>query len=78
MPINPSYIKSFKKTLIDAGTVRTLKVNSVLSKLGTSMLTSLGVQPQRSDSKLKEYNFNGDKISFEIPLGSNLSNVDLS
>ena len=77
MPSNPSYIKSFKKTLLDAGTVRTLKVNSVLSKLGTSMLTSLGVPP-RSDPALELNDFRTDAIGFEIPIEENLNDVDLS
>ena len=77
MPINPSYIKSFKKTLLDAGTVRSLKINSVLSKLGTSMLTSLGVPP-RSDPALELNDFRTDAIRFELPIGGNLNDVNLS
>jgi len=41
------------------------------------MPTSLRFQP-RSDSKLDINDFRAEKISFDIPLGSNLSEVDLS
>ena len=77
MPINPSYIKSFKKTLLDAGTVRTLKVNSVLINIGTSMLNCLGIPP-RNDPALELNDFRTDFIRFEIPIEENLNDVDLS
>ena len=50
MPINPSYIKSFKKTLLDSGTVGSLKINSVLSKLETACSTPWVFPPKRSST----------------------------
>ena len=76
MPINPSYIKSFKKTLLDSGTVGSLKINSVLSKLETACSTPW-VFP-RNDPALELNDFRTDAIGFEIPIEENLNDVDLS
>ena len=69
LPVNPSYVKTFKRSLLDAGAVRTHKISNVLSKLGNNILKDFNIP--RSDSRIGTAS-NGfekpDAVMFEIPL----------